>query len=112
LSFIENPHSADRQQHNGPWDHARTAFQQDVGKLVQDYRSENDGRERCSPPGTGDCTRSLLVYADEKQDEQERKMQANFDAQDLARGNGPASHLPSVILYICRRFVWWKTGMA
>src|SRR6266571_8732639 len=27
-------------------------------------------------------------------------MQANFDAQDLARGNGPASHLPSVILYV------------
>src|SRR6266571_5932475 len=27
-------------------------------------------------------------------------MKANFDAQDLARGNGPASHLPSVILYV------------
>ena len=67
---------------------------------MQDYRSKNDGRERGSPPGTGDCARSLLVYADEKQDEQERKMQANFDAQDLARGNGPASHLPSVILYV------------
>jgi len=67
---------------------------------MQDDRAEDDGRERRPAPWGRAQVRGLLIDADEKQHENERKMEADFYAKDFARGNGPALHLLSVILYV------------
>src|SRR6266498_3747224 len=92
LGLIENRDSADGQQHNGSGRDSGMSSDQRVAKFVEDHRAKDDGHERSSAPRVHRYVRCLLAQADECQEEEERKMNPNIDAEDAPCRNGPASH--------------------
>ena len=72
---------------------------QRVPQFMQHHGAEYDGDQGAATPWIRACMRRLLGEGDESQQQQEGKIDSDFDPEDSARGNGQASHGSYVILY-------------
>jgi hypothetical protein len=72
---------------------------QRMAQFVQYNRTEHD-RQKCSAtPWAYSISRQLLISPNKNQQQQERKMNSDFDSENSPRVNGPGPHLYSLILY-------------